>query len=205
MGRFEGDLGGSRHSGRGDGLREPLARSGGAPGFWLGIGSSKFYRWRDRYGQANEHNGKVPRDFWLLDCEKQAIIRYHFDHPLEGYRRPAFMMIDDDIVYVSPSSVYRVLHEADLLQRFNRRVSLKGTGFNQPGKPHEHWHMDVSYINIGGTFYYLCIVIDGYSRYLVHWDIRESMKEAAREERKQRRQAARVGAENGLAARSRLV
>ena len=65
--------------------------------------------------------------------------------------------------------------------------------------------MDVSYINICGTFYYLCIVIDGYSRYLVHWDIRESMKEAAREERKQRRQAARVGAENGLTARSRVV
>ena len=56
---------------------------------WLGIGSSKFYRWRERYGLANEHNGKVPRDFWLLDWEKQAIIRYHFDHPLEGYRRQA--------------------------------------------------------------------------------------------------------------------
>jgi len=144
---------------------------------WLGIGSSKFYRWRDRYGLANEHNGKVPRDFWLLDGEKQAIVRYHFDHPLEGYRRLAFMMIDNGIVYVSPSSVWRVLHEAGLLQRFSRKASLKGTGFNQPGKPHEHWHVDVSYINISGTFYYLCSVIDGYSRYIVHWDIRESMKE----------------------------
>jgi putative transposase len=144
---------------------------------WLGISSSKFYRWRDRYGLANEHNGKVPRDFWLLDWEKQAIIRYHFDHPLEGYRRLAFIMIDDDIVYVSPSSVWRVLHEANLLQRFNRKASLKGTGFSQPGKPHEHWHVDVSYINICGTFYYLCSVIDGMSRYIVHWDIRESMKE----------------------------
>ena len=144
---------------------------------WLGIRSSKFYLWRDRYGKANEHNGKVPRDFWLLDSEKQAIIRYHFDHPLDGYRRLAFMMIDDDIVYVSPSSVWRVLHGADLLQRFNRKVSLKGTGFNQPGKPHEHWHVDISYINMCGTFYYLCSVIDGCSRYIVHWDIRESMKE----------------------------
>jgi putative transposase len=144
---------------------------------WLGIGSSKFYRWRDRYGKANEHNGKVPRDFWLLDFEKQAIIRYHFDHPLEGYRRLAFMMIDDDIVYVSPSSVWRVLREADLLQRFIRKVSLKGAGFKQPAKPHEHWHVDISYINICGTFYYLCSVIDGYSRHIVQWDIRESMKE----------------------------
>ena len=144
---------------------------------WLDISSSKFYDWRKRYGLANEHNGKVPRDFWLEDWEKQAIIRYHFDHPLDGYRRLAFMMIDEDIVYVSPSSVWRVLRESNLLQRFNRKASLKGTGFQQPCKPHEHWHVDVSYINICGTFYYLCSIVDGYSRHIVHWDIRESMKE----------------------------
>ena len=33
------------------------------------------------------------------------------------------------------------------------------------------------YINICGTFYYLCSILDGYSRYLVHWDIGETMKE----------------------------
>lgn len=144
---------------------------------WLGIGSSKFYRWRERYGHANEHNGKVPRDFWLDDGERQAIIRYHFDHPLEGYRRLAFMMIDENVVFVSPASVYRVLSGAELLGRFAGRPSLKGTGFQQPEKPHEHWHIDVSHVNLRGTFYYLCSVIDGYSRSIVHWDIRESMKE----------------------------
>jgi transposase InsO family protein len=144
---------------------------------WLGIGSSKFYRWRARYGRAHEHNGQVPRDHWLLDDEKQAIIRYHFDHPLEGYRRLAFMMMDEDVVCVSPASVYRVLSGADLLGRFAGKPSLKGTGFVQPGKAHEHWHIDVTHINMCGTFYYLFSVIDGMSRYLVHWDIRESMKE----------------------------
>jgi putative transposase len=40
-------------------------------------------------------------------------------------------------------------------------------------------HMvDVSYINLSGTFYYLCSVLDGCSRFLLHWDLRESMKEA---------------------------
>src|SRR5207247_2557606 len=41
-----------------------------------------------------------------------------------------------------------------------------------------HLEFDVSYINLSGTFYYLCSVLDGCSRYLVHWDLRESMKEA---------------------------
>jgi putative transposase len=48
----------------------------------------------------------------------------------------------------------------------------------QPLRPHEHWHVDVSYINICGTFYYLCSVLDGCSRFIVHWDIRASMTEA---------------------------
>jgi len=43
---------------------------------------------------------------------------------------------------------------------------------------HEHWHIDVSYLNISGTFYYLCSILGGYSRYIVNWDIRESMTEA---------------------------
>ena len=42
---------------------------------------------------------------------------------------------------------------------------------------HHHWHIDVSYRNIGGTFYYLCSILDGFSRYIVNWDIRESMTE----------------------------
>ncbi|MBM4040272.1 MAG: transposase family protein, partial [Planctomycetes bacterium] len=85
----------------------------------------------------------------------------------------AFMMLDEDVVAVSPSSVYRVLGEAGLLDRWNRKPSKKGTGFVQPLRPHEHWHVDVTYINICGTFYYLCSLLDGYSRYIVHWEIRE--------------------------------
>lgn len=144
---------------------------------WLGITASKFYDWRERYGKVNEHNGKVPRDFWLADRDKQAIIEYHLENPLEGYRRLTFMMLDANIVAVSPSSVWRVLGQAGLLSKWNGKPSKKGTGFQQPQNPHEHWHIDVSYINIGGTFYYLCSVLDGYSRAIVHWDLRESMTE----------------------------
>ena len=44
-------------------------------------------------------------------------------------------------------------------------------------RPHEHWHIDVSHINICGTFYFLCSILDGYSRFVIHWEIRETMKE----------------------------
>jgi putative transposase len=144
---------------------------------WLGIRASKFYQWQQRYGRVNEHNGWIPRDFWLEPWEKEALIRFHGEHPLEGYRRLAFMMLDANVVAVSPVSVWRVLRNAGWLSRWKGKPSLKGTGFVQPLQPHEHWHVDVSYINLSATFYYLCSVLDGCSRVLVHWDLRESMKE----------------------------
>jgi len=88
------------------------------------------------------------------------------------------MMLDAEVVAVSPASVWRVLKQAGLLTRWRGKPSRKGTGFEQPPQPHQHWHIDVSYINLSGTFYYLCSVLDGYSRYLLHWDLRESMTEA---------------------------
>jgi transposase InsO family protein len=88
------------------------------------------------------------------------------------------MMLDAGVVSVSPASVWRVLQQAGLLSRWKGKPSRKGTGFEQPLQPHQHWHIDVSYINLCGTFYYLCSVLDGYSRSIVHWDLRESMKEA---------------------------
>lgn len=144
---------------------------------WLDVPRGKFYEWRERYGKANEHNALVPRDHWLLSWEREAILAYHERHSLEGYRRLTFMMIDGDVVALSPTTVYRVLKSAGLLDRWNGKRSLKGTGFAQPTRPHEHWHIDVSYLNIAGTFYYLCAILDGYSRYVVHWEIRETMRE----------------------------
>ena len=143
----------------------------------MGLGSSKFHQWRDRYGKVQEHNGKIPRDWWLEDWEKLAILDYHDRHPLEGYRRLSFMMLDDDVVAVSSSSVYRVLKNAGRLDRHRWAPSKKGTGFVQPDGPHKHWHLDISYVNLGGTFYFLITVLDGYSRYIVHEEIRENMRE----------------------------
>lgn len=145
---------------------------------WLGIPASKYYDWRRRYGQPNEHNGPTPRTFWLLPEERQAILDFQSKHPEEGYRRLCYMMLDANVAAVSPSSVYRVLKGAGRLSSQRQTLSAKGQGFTQPSQPHAHWHIDVSYLNICGTFYYLCTVLDGYSRYIVHWEIRETMTEA---------------------------
>ena len=88
------------------------------------------------------------------------------------------MMIDEDIVAVSPSTTYRVLKTAGLLNKWNKlKKSSKGNGFIQPTAPHEHWHTDIKYVNFQGTFSFLISVIDGYSRFIVHHELRRSMQE----------------------------
>ena len=141
---------------------------------WMGLPTSKYHLWRHHYGKPHAHNSHIPRDGWLEAWEKQAIIDFHRQFPLEGYRRLTYMMLDHDVVAASPSSVYRVLKGAGLLDRKRWAPSKKGTGFVQPLKAHDHWHVDISYLNLAGTFYFLCSVLDGYSRAIVHWEIRRA-------------------------------
>jgi putative transposase len=120
----------------------------------------------------------VPRDHWLTADEIARICTFARGHFDEGYRRMTFMMLDANVVACSPTSVYRVLKKAGLLAGQTPNITKKGTGFVQPLKPHQEWHVDVSYLNIAGTFYFLCSILDGYSRFIVHWEIREKMEES---------------------------
>ena len=129
-------------------------------------------------GNSRPAQRLVPRDFWLEDWEKAAIVAFHDLNPLEGYRQLAYMMLDADIVAVSPSSVYRVLKAVGKLAPRAGKPSKKGQGFEQPLRPHEHWHIDVTYINICETFFFMCSILNGYSRSVIHWEIRPTMTEA---------------------------
>lgn len=144
---------------------------------WAGLWSSTFCNWKRCYGKAFEHNSWIPRDHWLEDWEKQAIIKFHFDHPLNGYRRLTYMMMDANVVATSPGTVYNVLKAAGLMKP-QQKPTKKGTGFVQPLVAHQHWHTDIAYLNIAGTFYFIASVLDGYSRSVIHWDIREKMEES---------------------------
>lgn len=86
-------------------------------------------------------------------------------------------MLDANVAAVAPSTTYRVLKNAGLMSPFKGKPTKKGTGFVQPLNPHEHWHIDFSYLNIGGIFNFLYAVLDCCSRMIVVWDIRPTMRE----------------------------
>ena len=64
-----------------------------------------------------------------------------------------------------------------MIRSHNSKPSLKGKSFQLPLRPHEHWHVDISYINVAGTFFYLCSLLDGCSCFIIHWEIRQTMTE----------------------------
>ncbi len=144
----------------------------------IGISSSKYYSWRDRFEQPNNHNGIIPKRHWILDWEREAILGYAQNNISEGYRRLTYMMIDDNIVAVSPSTTYRVLKTAGLLNKWNKlKKSSKGNGFIQPTAPHEHWHTDIKYVNFQGTNGDMANVLLSATAYnLKKWMNRESKK-----------------------------
>lgn len=144
----------------------------------IGIGKSRFYDWQKRRGIPNKHNGKIPRKHWLLSEEVKAIVAYCEDKREEGYRRLCYMMIDENVAFVSPATTYRVLKKHDLLNRWMvPGKTTKGDGFQQPDRIHRDWHTDIAYVNILGTFFFLITVLDGFSRKVLHHELRANMKE----------------------------
>jgi len=141
---------------------------------WAQIRRGTYYDWKNRQGIGNQHSKPPNQSHWILPEEKQAVIQFAKNHPGEGYRRLTYMMIDADIAYLSPATTYRILSKAGMLGRAPK-PSKKGTGFHQPSAAHKHWHIDFTYINLSGTFYFLCAIIDGYSRAILAWDIAATM------------------------------
>lgn len=145
----------------------------------LGLARSRYRDWIKRAARdalADRSTASVAMDA-ILPEEKQAVIDYALAHPKDGYRRLAWQMVDADVAFLSPSSVYRVLNDEDLLYRW-KRSTRSGEAPPRPTRPHERWHTDLMYLRIGDVWYFLTTVIDAYSRYVVHWELLTTMTAA---------------------------
>jgi putative transposase len=142
----------------------------------LGLSRSVYYAWRRREDRLEDAS---PPGYLLeraLPEEVEAVVEYALEHPREGYRRLTWMMVDDDVAFLSPPSVYRILSERDLLCRWKPRGETTGTRPEPPTRPNEQWHTDLMYLWVKGRWYFLVTVLDAYSRYIVHWELLLTMR-----------------------------
>jgi transposase InsO family protein len=136
-----------------------------------------YYRWRQRrvLGQLEDLEPTPVDLYQALPEEVEAVRSFALKHSRDGYRRLAWMMVDQDVAYLSPSSVYRILDELELLCRYKPSRAV-GSKPEPPTAPHQVWHTDLMYLWIRGRWYFFIGVLDGFSRYIVHWELLASMR-----------------------------
>jgi putative transposase len=145
----------------------------------LGVSAATFYRWQQAPLTAEKAEA-------LQSCyrtqpvstpaEVQAVCAYARTHPGLGYKRLCWQMLDADLVALRPWQVHRILQEADLLAR---KPLPTATALHRPAPPEradQVWHVDLMYLRLSGRWYYLVDILDGYSRFLVHWTLNPTMR-----------------------------
>jgi transposase InsO family protein len=139
----------------------------------LGLGRATYYRWKAKRESGSLIDGRpeVKGSYGPLPEEEKAAIEYAKSHPRDGYRRLCWQMVDENVVYLSPSAVYRILDRHDLLYRWKRSSASSGKKPRQASHPDEVWHTDLMYLWVAGRWYFLVSVLDSYSRYIVVWDL----------------------------------
>jgi transposase InsO family protein len=142
----------------------------------LGLPRATYFAWQRTAGKMPRASGVTPKGHHLTPAERAAIVAYKRQHPGIGYRRLAYRMLDAGVVAVPASSVYRVISEAGLATCWTQTPGqAHKQGFDQPQRIHEQWHTDIAYLNILGTNYFFIGVLDGYSRAIMHHEVRLDM------------------------------
>ena len=119
---------------------------------------------------------KPVQAFEALAEEKTAVIEYAKRHPEIRHRELSWRMVDEDVAFLSASTVYRILLENELMNRHRGRRKRYRDEIEKPTRPDEVWGTDLVYIKVNDVQYYLVVFIDEYSRYVVHWELLSNME-----------------------------
>lgn len=143
----------------------------------LGVPRGTFYRWKKQRAWLREQSEPVSpvQAFEALPEERRAVVKYALSHPEIRHRELAWRMIDEDVVHLSASTVYRILRAEELMHRQRGRTKRYRDDAEKASRPDEIWATDLMYLKVDGVQYYLVTFIDEYSRYLVHWELLTSM------------------------------
>ncbi|MEL7337867.1 MAG: DDE-type integrase/transposase/recombinase, partial [Planctomycetota bacterium] len=144
----------------------------------LGVSRASFYRWKKEEAWKREHRKPVKpvQAFEALDEEKAALVDFAKKHPDVRHRELSWRMIDEDVAYLSSSTVYRILLAEELMNRHRGRRKRYREDIEKASAPDEIWGTDLVYVKIGEVQYYLIIFLDEYSRYVVHWELLTNME-----------------------------
>jgi len=140
----------------------------------LGVPRRTYYRWLQEEAWARVLPMEPVRPvqpYEALPAEKAAVLAYARRHPELRHRELAWRMVDEDVAYLSASTVYRILKEANLVHPWRRRTKRSREEDEKATRPNERWATDVLQIVLGVGTYFVVSFMDEYSRYVVHYEL----------------------------------
>jgi putative transposase len=121
----------------------------------LGISRGSYYRWLQEEAWAKEQaDVRSVQAFEALPEERSAVLAYARRHPEIRHRELAWRMIDEEVAFLSPSTVYRILREANLMCRQRGRKKRYREEIEKATKPDERWGTDLMYVTVSGVNYF---------------------------------------------------
>jgi transposase InsO family protein len=144
----------------------------------LGIPRRTYYRWLQEEAWARSLPVEPVRPvqpYEALPEEKAAVLDYARRHPQLRHREMAWRMVDEDVACLSPSTVYRILKEADLVCPWRRRSKRSRAADEKATRPNQRWLTDLMHVQVGDGVYYFVSFMDEYSRYIVHQELLPGM------------------------------
>ena len=150
----------------------------------LGIPRSTFYRWYDLYLEGGldglSDKSPSPKSVWnrIPDDRRDDLIEFALEHEALTARELAVKYTDEKRYYVSESSAYRILKEADRITAPNYVVIKAAEEFKDKTTAiNQMWQTDFTYFKIiGWGWYYLSTILDDYSRYIIAWKLCSTMR-----------------------------
>jgi transposase-like protein len=150
----------------------------------LGIPRSTFYRWYDLYLEDGldglSDKSPSPKSVWnrIPDDHRDDLIEFALEHEALTSRELAVKYTDEKRYYVSESSAYRILKEADLITAPDYVVIKAAEEFKDKTTAiNQMWQTDFTYFKIiGWGWYYLSTILDDYSRYIIAWKLCSTMR-----------------------------
>jgi transposase InsO family protein len=141
----------------------------------LGISRTTYYRWQRsaalRVADGLSGPPQPIQPYEALPEEKAAVIEYALKHPELRHRELAWRMVDEDVAFVSSSTVYRILREAKLVCPWSRRTKRRREEAEKASRADQIWATDIKYVWVGDRHYFLVCFLDEYSRYIVHHEL----------------------------------
>jgi len=146
----------------------------------LGLPKSTYYRWlmRETEGRLQDQKGGLPTSWNKLRPEEESkILAQARASPELSARQLACMIVDAEGVYVSESTVFRILRREGLVKPAEVVGFKAGKEYHRKTKkPNELWATDCAHLKVvDWGWYYLVTVIDDFSRFILAWDLKSDM------------------------------